>query len=50
MANKRLIRLSVQRFRGSMNPLNAAILFNKMMCNIIIYVNFMQAYREVYKN
>jgi hypothetical protein len=48
MANKRLIRLSVQRFRGSMNPLNAAILFNKMMCNIIIYVNFMQAYREVY--
>ena len=40
MANKSLIRLSVRRFRGSMNPLNAAILFNKMLCNMVVYVDF----------
>lgn len=50
MANKRLIRLSVQRFRGSMNPLNATNLFGEMLCNVVVYVNFMQAYKEVYKN
>lgn len=31
-----------------MNPLNVAILFDKMLCNMVAYVNFMQAYREVY--
>lgn len=33
-----------------MNPLNVAVLFGEMLCNMIAYVNFMQAYREVYKN
>ena len=33
-----------------MNPLNATNLFGEMLCNVVVYVNFMQAYKEVYKN